>query len=357
MNPYDFVPIDWNNPPQRHPPSLHDKFIGISGKIEGTITAETPIFIFHSPKRNSGAKPFITNNQGQHIIPGSSLKGLFRNLVETVGNGCFLLFDGDYKQENDRARERTLNYHAKLPNEFKKCESANCLCIACRMFGMTQDSDQESNLLLLGKVSFNDAVGIGICEHPAIYTIPLLEPKPRHRAFYLDSTQQRITGRKFYFHQPGKIHPAGQRGRFSQYIKPIDKGSQFAFSVQFTNLEPVEFQTLLYALNLEQDMRHKLGYGKPAGLGSVHFDITKIILIDYTKRYTVNQGIQEYNKGNTLKCYLSTQTQKFTSNKTSQTLNALRHIWRWNPSDTTAYYYPSRGWFNRNRRKRISRTP
>ena len=71
---------------------------------------------------------------------------------------------------------------------------------------MIQDSDQESNFLLLGKVSFNDAVEIKICEHPAIYTIALMEPKPRHQAFYLDPIQvQHIAGRKFYFHQPGEI--------------------------------------------------------------------------------------------------------------------------------------------------------
>ena len=32
MNPYDFVPIDWNNPPERHRPLPHDRFSGISGK-------------------------------------------------------------------------------------------------------------------------------------------------------------------------------------------------------------------------------------------------------------------------------------------------------------------------------------
>ena len=354
MNPYDFVPINWDKSPERHPPSSHDRFSGVSGKIEGTITAETPIFIFHSPKRNNGAEPFIKNKQNQHIIPGSSLKGLFRNLVETVGNGCFLLFDGNYKKY-DRDDKRTLNYHPKLPDEFKKCESANCLCIACRMFGMTQGSDQESNFLLLGKVSFNDAVEIKICAHPAIYTIPLLEPKPRHRAFYLSQSQQRIAGRKFYFHQPSGIQVEHKKSNYNQHIKPIDKGSQFAFSVQFTNLEPVELQTLLYALDLEPEMRHKLGYGKPVGLGSVHFDIKKLTLIDYSSRYTTNQ--KTVYASEKLKTYLSTETLQFTTDKKSSTLNALRRIWRWNPSNKTAYRYPRRSWFNKNRGKRISGTP
>lgn len=342
MNPYDFVPLDWNNPPKRHHPSLHDKFKGLSGKIEGTITAETPIFIFHSPKRVQ----FITNGQGQHIIPGSSLKGLFRSLVETVGNGCFLLFDGQYA---DRDINDVIDYTSELPRDFKKCRT-NDLCVACRMFGRIPDRDHNSNLYL-GNVLFNDAIEAKICEHQAIYTIALMGPKPRHDAFYLDPTQW-IAGRKFYFHQPSGPRPQGQG---NQHIKPVDKGSQFTFSVQFTNLEDIELQTLLYAISLEPDMRHKLGYGKPAGLGSVRFDITKLTLIDYANRYIVNQRTSDYT-GKQLSTYLSGQIQMFTNDTTSPTLNALRRIWRWDPTDTTTYRYPNQNWFNDNPNTPISGT-
>ena len=319
MNPYDFVPIDWTNPPECHRPLLHDRFSGMSGKIEGTITAETPIFIFHSPKRNQGAEPFIQNEQKQHIIPGSSLKGLFRNLVETLGNGCFLLFDK--------------RYNNKLPRDFQKCNTDN-LCIACRMFGTIQSSK-----LKLGKVLFNDAVEVAICEHEEVYTIALMRPKPGQGALYFDSKRPYIAGRKFYFHQPLGIQTTGQKSRVNQHIKPIDKESQFSFSVQFTNLEAIELQTLLYALVLEPDMRHKLGYAKPAGFGSARFDITKLTLLDYARRYTANQGMEQVEERR-LEAYLSQQTQSFRNNTTSPTLNALRRIWRWDPNDQTQYHYP-----------------
>lgn len=335
MNPYDFVPIDWNNLPERHCTVEHDKFNGLSGKIEGKIIAETPVFIFDSPKQNRRPERFIKNAQKQYIIPGSSLKGLFRNLVETIGNGCLLLFDK--------------NYDSKLPKKFQKCDSAE-LCIACRMFGTIQGS------VLIGKISFNDAVGIEICEHQAVYTVALMGPKPCHQAFYLDPTQQRVAGRKFYFHQPSGIQTESKDSKFNQHIVPIDKGCQFAFSVQFTNLENVELQTLLYALTLEPEMRHKIGYGRPAGLGSVRFDITKLTLIDYAKRYAADQGITKLVEDG-LAVYLSEQTQRFTSNTTSQTLNALRRIWHWDPTDTTLYRYPSQQWFNDNPNTLISDTP
>ena len=343
MNPYDFVPIDWGKPPIRTHASPHDRFSGVSGKIEGTITAETPIFIFDSPKRNSGAEPFITNYQGQHIIPGSSLKGLFRSLVETIGNGCFLLFSGIYKDEEE------INYSKKLPKDFKKCETTD-LCIACRMFGTMPNT----NVLQLGHASFNDAVEVNICEHEAVYTIALMGPKPRHDAFYLDPKQW-IAGRKFYFHQPNEIKRTHTKTDYNEHIIPVDVGSQFAFSLQFTNLETLELKTLLYAINLQQDMRHKIGYGKPAGFGSVHFDITKITLIDYASRYVANQGTTEY-EGEALTTYLSGQTQMFTDDTTSRTLNALRRIWRWDPNDTTAHRYPSQDWFGENPDAPISET-
>ena len=338
MNPYDFVPIDWDKSPLRKPTSPHNRFSGVSGKIEGTITAETPVFIFDSPKRMSGAEPFITNEQGQHIIPGSSLKGLFRSLVETVGNGCFLFFGGRYE---DKDINDVIDYTTELPENFKKCETAD-LCISCRMFGAMHSSD----MLSLGHVSFNDAVEVSICEHEAVYTIALMGPKPRHEAFYLDP-EQWIAGRKFYFHQPDKIKREHTKTDYNEHITPVNTGSQFAFSLQFTNLETLELKTLLYALVLEQDMRHKIGYGKPAGFGSVHFDITKLTLIDYTNRYVDNQGITEY-KGQELADYLSEKTQMFTDDTTSSTLNALRRIWRWDLTDTTTYRYPDQDWFNKN---------
>ena len=340
MNPYDFVPIDWNNSPERHRVLAHDRFSGISGRVEGTIAAETPIFIFHSPKKKGGTEPFITNAQGQHIIPGSSLKGLFRNIVETIGNGCFLLFDK--------------NYNRQLPRDFQKCDSTD-LCVACRMFGRIPGQGDNSNLHL-GNVSFNDAVEVKICKHDTVYTIALMGPKPCHQAFYLDSAGGRIAGRKFYFHQPDRIQTKSVGSNYNQHITPIGKGSQFAFSVQFTNLEIIELQTLLYALVLEPEMRHKLGYGKPAGLGSVRFDITKLTLIDYAKRYTANQGATEFVE-NRLTVYLSEQIQRFTGNTTSQTFGELRRIWCWDPTDTTHYSYPGQQWFDNNPNTPISGTP
>src|SRR5712692_7135978 len=106
MNPYDFVRINWDNKPDRRPPLWHHRLTALdarvlySGRIEVEIAAEVPIFIL-DPQANSNdptkAASFVQQkrgNQVKYILPGSSLKGVLRELVETLGNGCLTLLDG-----------------------------------------------------------------------------------------------------------------------------------------------------------------------------------------------------------------------------------------------------------------------
>ncbi len=348
MNPYDFVPIDFNQPIARRSPIQHGKFEKntVSGSLTGRIIAETPIFI-----KSGNTEQFTKNKAGQYIIPGTSLKGLFRSIVETAAYGCFGgKCDRRYK-DNQRG---TIDHSKKLPASFLACTDAGHLCIACRIFGMLY-----SNNVFAGKVSFEDAV----CNKPvahnpaAIYTIDLMGPKPHHTAFYLDSSGNRIAGRKFYFHHQQRIRTTDKKTSYNQRINPLDTGSEFTFTASFTNLENDEWQALLYAIVLEPEMRHKIGYAKPSGLGSVKIEVTHLRLIDYASRYSSpNRGITEYQE-QSLRDYIAAQTRGFTSDTTSLTLNELRRIWRWDVNDKTPYRYPTHEWFNNNPNAPISQTP
>ncbi|MEI6068665.1 MAG: hypothetical protein WCP96_15085 [Methylococcaceae bacterium] len=66
---------------------------------------------------------------------------------------------------------------------------------------------------------------------------------------------------------------------------PLSNGSTFEFDVAFDNLSEYELGLLCYALKPSKDFRHKLGMGKPIGLGSVNIDITELVLIDRHQRY------------------------------------------------------------------------
>src|SRR6266849_6241484 len=105
MNPYDFVRVDWTSFPKRKEPLWHHRLTAVnntqlySGRIEVEIEAETPIFL-PDTRINAQAIPFMQQEIGgqtTYILPGSSLKGVLRELVETLGNGCFTLFDREYK--------------------------------------------------------------------------------------------------------------------------------------------------------------------------------------------------------------------------------------------------------------------
>src|SRR6266568_681603 len=290
MNPYDFARIDWSKPPQRRKPIWHHHFIEtgkrlFSGSIEVDIYAETPIFIANSgiapndPKRPSQS---MQNRQSEYIIPGSSLKGMLRSLVETLGNGCLTLFDGKY--ERDR-----VNYRDSVSQAFRHCTDSTNLCIACRTFGMLNRGD-----IFLGKVNIGDAISYHgkVYQYEPIYTAVLVEPKPRHEAFYLDEKRQHIAGRKFYFHHSPDMKPLSEPGLrlfggrpANRFIQPLDYDTRFHFRVDFTGLEVDEFGALLLAIALEEKMRHKIGYGKPLGLGSIYLQPTALTLVDYSRRY------------------------------------------------------------------------
>jgi hypothetical protein len=82
-------------------------------------------------------------------------------------------------------------------------------------------------------------------------------------------------------------------------LRPLDTGSVFRFSVTFENLTDDELAALVASLVLSDraplsaseggertKVRHKLGYAKPAGLGSVEIRLTKATLLpDPEARY------------------------------------------------------------------------
>src|SRR6266581_2165829 len=161
MNPYDFARPNWNKPPDRRRPIWHHRPFGegipqlYSGQLEVDVLAETPFFI-SDPRAVSRdvRRPakFIQNKRGEYIIPGSSLKGMLRSVVETLGNGCFTLFDGNYEQE--RRNEYKAPYRNLIAQPFLHCSDNANLCIACRIFGMLKE---RASGIFLGKINIGDA--------------------------------------------------------------------------------------------------------------------------------------------------------------------------------------------------------
>lgn len=373
MNPYDFVPLDITNPPERRKPLWHNVLASTeaypeklySGYLYLYINAETPIFIRHATSSTQNPDhpgEHIYNKEGDYILPGSSIKGMLRTVVETLCRGCLTVINRD----------------SPVPQGFARCENNLSLCIACRLFGMMQSERRRPGQSLidvfLGKVNIGDAVAYDHNPeyHPPLYTAVLDAPKPHHRAFYLDEQGQFIAGRKFYFHNEKlltekRLIPISDRNTYrNQHIQPLAIGTDFSSRIDFTNLEADELAALLFAMRLRPDMRHKIGYGKPIGLGSVKLMITNLQLVDYTNRYKefrTGRGISYY-KGSDLDALLDGQMASVDPQihaawerfKTLPALNHLHRIWQWRPNPSVEYAYPSQRWFKEHPHARIKDT-
>ena len=371
MNPYDFVPLDTEHPPEQRRPVWHNVLTPentntsyYSGYLHLYIRAETPLFI-HDTSSSMQDPDYpgqhMRNRWGEYIIPGTSLKGLLRATVETLCRGCMTVFRVPQEYTNN-----------PLPVAFAPCQQNTHLCVSCRLFGMMQ-ARQSNAEVFLGKLNIEDARAYD--DNPEmlepIYTAVLDSPKPRHRAFYLDAAGRYIAGRKFYFHNQQlltepRLIPIPNRDMYrNQYIQPLASGTDFDARIDFTNLEADEFAALLFAIQLQADMRHKIGYGKPIGLGSVQLAITALQLVDYSKRYSdKNRGIEHY-EGDALATLLNQQMvpldggqvqtawQRFSA---LPSLQSLHRIWRWPPDASVEYAYPSQRWFRANPQARIPAT-
>lgn len=106
---------------------------------------------------------------------------------------------------------------------------------------------------------------------------------------HYDSNSSKIRGNKLYWHKDGKNWTAAQEDvnqHPTQYtkIKPIKAGAVFKGRIRFENLTNVELGALLFSLTLKDNLCHKIGMGKPLGLGSIKITPT-LYLSNRTERY------------------------------------------------------------------------
>ena len=128
-------------------------------------------------------------------------------------------------------------------------------------------------------------------------TIKLLE-RPR-ATWPLPNSDSRIPGRKIYVNHPEDVTiEAAKPTENNSTIEPLAAGNRFRFQISFDNLSETELGTLIYAIELESGMAHRLGRGKPLGLGSVRIEVKDILITNsngiwdsgYDKREYIEKG-------------------------------------------------------------------
>jgi CRISPR-associated protein (TIGR03986 family) len=147
-----------------------------------------------------------------------------------------------------------------------------------------------------------------LCREAA--TLPILSaPKPTTVRFYLaptggdlrstaresgigyDSADVAIRGRKFYRRRNEVDMDAPAAGNQNRTIRDyLDEDATTTFQVHFENLARVELGALLWALELDAgDWVHRLGYGKPLGMGDVRIAVESLALFT-DDRYAADAG-------------------------------------------------------------------
>lgn len=346
-NPYRLIPV--RDGIDRKKPLTHEKFQGVSGVMQCSLENLTPLFV---SRGNIGDPRQFMTRDNKPVIPGSSLKGVFRSLAETIGGGCCVTDSGQ----------------GECHQNFKACERAHQLCVACRIFGMME---RRGNARVhQGKVGIGDAMMENETPEYKRYEVLLSGPQIRHRSFYFTPQTGKFDrkARKLYFHQPKAnerfpMVPQNLKSHAWQ-VNGLTAGHRFAFEVTFSGLRNEELGLLLYVIALEPavnvvieaeennslklkgPLRHKIGNAKPFGMGSCAITITQLTysgkpadrfasLTDSSA--VVLNGVQ-----------LSDEIKKRTvlyANDRSATMQQLRKMMVWDESDDRTFRYPDYHWF------------
>ena len=321
--PYNFVPVA--EKVERKKAAEQDKYNPnlLSGKLVVKITAKTPLHIGtgrYINKNNQLQIEFIKKS-GKPVIPGSSLKGAVRSILETVSKSCVLVTGGIAKELVEKALPGSNNF---------KCKAYTEACPACRILGLAgkesakslvefsdlfptspvstltlkvpmqeapfkdypgnfkdgrtlQGSGYVTDLKRILRINDSRFRGYGnerlyycrLCsDHSKCYTCKKQEFWDRYNAYENKLTRPlKFRGRKFYYHARKQVQAAGSGYEYREFVP---EGTEFTGEIFFKNLTVDEYGLLLYSMGISREFNPKLGYGKPLFYGSIEIELVEV---------------------------------------------------------------------------------
>ena len=301
--------------------------------VQGVLWFSSPIFgKIHEklliPKKNGRKFEFskeeyedfkyIIKQRAERIKNGKDINSSTFYYDKNLEKGDPLLFqqkDGKIAEHLAFSEIPRLRYKFSpldlVPEEFRPGDSLKNLSFSERLFGTTGDTtkkDEEKKdelVALSGRVFFEDAKNYKpkMIDNGNPVTLKAFgEPHPTLTTFYLDNIEKNynenkgvsIRGRKFYWHHKEKIGkpfseyrksvemPKDKNGQnkfaYNSSLELMDINNEFEFNVNFENLTDEELGVLIYAIELEDGLLHKIGKGKAFGLGSCKIEIKEFLL-------------------------------------------------------------------------------
>lgn len=176
-----------------------------------------------------------------------------------------------------------------LLDSYSHCTDTHNVCEACNLFGMIGKECEPS--AIASRLRFTDAVLCGNAKlayktlkelaSPHISSVEFYSTAPNMKKMWnYDTRGVSLNGRKYYFHHCGDCTTDEKTGR-NLTAELIEKGAKFSFDIFFDSLTEKELSRLVWTLAIGENkpdghQMHKLGHGKPLGLGSVKITVDSV---------------------------------------------------------------------------------
>ena len=169
----------------------------------------------------------------------------------------------------------------------RPCRNRKDMCKACQLFGMVGNEESAGS-----KVRITDAICVSKNPMSEYKTLgELSTPRISYLLFYTngasyDDPSCEIKGRKYYWHDMRKSDLSKivsvNKGKMNATYEALDSNNVFEFRVYYDGISKKQLDELIWSLTLSENKEnseycHKIGHGKPFGLGSVKIVIDKQI--------------------------------------------------------------------------------
>ena len=188
----------------------------------------------------------------------------------------------------------------------KPCEKRSCLCKACLLFGMAKGQESVGSRVRIG-----DAKGESYSLERNVTLQELGMPRSSYMPFYAEKQGIRyrescvsydeqgavVRGRKFYWHNPkaendSSVYTTKEKTERNSTVDLVMPGAVFNFKVYYDGITEQQLNELIWTVTFWENeengvLCHKLGHGKPLGLGSV-----KMTVAEKVERIVKDEGYQ-----------------------------------------------------------------
>lgn len=286
-------------------------------RTEASLKAGDPVMPFHplDTPRNEDPAQF---GQRFRVKPGDLVYFDVDNKGTVTEVALSAIWRGRVETRDGQGAGAIEFFQAVDPNLVPFSPARQQITIAEQMFGFVEDmgsgvADEKTARALASRIRFSDALPATaapceeVLESEAVILRILSSPKPPSPALYFKCRQRggrwisksSLTpdvnvpqGRKMYLHHrktdslPWRTRHEDRHLAQKNRVRPVRAGQEFCFHIDYDNLTDAELGLLLYALAPDDAFHHKLGMGKPLGLGSVKIKVEERKSVNRRTRYS-----------------------------------------------------------------------